>query len=64
MLWPLVAALFMVFIAVYSLTTFDMLSSVMGIGGIAIGVVPLGLSSLRRSSMAVATEVVAAQAAD
>ncbi len=54
-LWPLVSALFMVFIAVYSLATFDALSSVMGIGGIAIGVVPLFLSGLRRAQRATAT---------
>ncbi len=53
-LWPLVSALFMVFIAVYSLTTFDVLSSVMGIGGIAMGVVPLLFSGLRRARGATA----------
>ena len=54
-LWPSVSALFMVFIAVYSLTTFDVLSSVMGIGGIAIGVVPLLLGGLRCAEIAAAT---------
>ena len=47
-LWPLLAALFMVFIAVYSIRTFDVITSIMGIGGIVIGFVPLVLSGWRR----------------
>jgi hypothetical protein len=53
-LWPLLAALFMVFIAVYSIPTFDFITNLMGIGGILIGFVPLYLSGLRRASVAVA----------
>jgi amino acid transporter len=48
-LWPLLAALFMVFIAVYSIPTFDPITNVMGIGGIVIGFVPLFLSGWRRA---------------
>ena len=33
-LWPLLAALFMVFIALYSIPTFDSITNIMGIGGI------------------------------
>lgn len=50
-LWPLFAALFMVFIAVYSVPTFDMLTNLMGIGGILVGFIPLLLGKLRRSSV-------------
>jgi amino acid transporter len=46
--WPLFAALFMVFIAVYSIPTFDTITNIMGIGGILIGFVPLLLGELRR----------------
>jgi amino acid transporter len=49
-LWPLFAALFMVFIAVYSIPTFDPITNIMGIGGILVGFVPLLLSGLRRAN--------------
>ena len=42
-LWPLAAALFMVFIAVYSIPTLDRITNIVGIGGIVIGFVPLFL---------------------
>jgi amino acid transporter len=47
-LWPLSAALFMVFIAIYSIPTFDTITNIMGIGGILIGFVPLFFSALRK----------------
>jgi amino acid transporter len=40
-LWPLMAALFMVFIAIYSIPTFDEVTNILGIGGIIIGFIPL-----------------------
>lgn len=46
-LWPLAASLFMVFIAVYSIPTFDTLTVILGIGGILIGLVPLLLGRRR-----------------
>ena len=49
-LWPLLAALFMVFIALYSIPTFNLVTNIMGIGGILIGFVPLFLGGLRRGS--------------
>jgi amino acid transporter len=49
-LWPLFAALFMVFIALYSIPTFDMVTNIMGVGGILIGFVPLLLGDFRRGS--------------
>jgi amino acid transporter len=48
-LWPLLSALFLVFIALYSIPTFDLLTNVIGIGGIAIGVVPFALNLRRRA---------------
>ena len=47
-LWPLLAALFMVFIALYSIPTFDAVTNILGIGGILVGFVPLFLGGLRR----------------
>ena len=46
-LWPLLAALFMVFIAIYSIPTFDWITNLSGIGGILIGFVPLFSSDWR-----------------
>jgi amino acid transporter len=46
-IWPLLAALFMVFIALYSIPTFDTIVTVMGIGGLLIGFVPLLLAKWR-----------------
>ncbi len=46
-IWPLLSALFMVFIAVYSIPTFDVITNIMGIGGILFGFVPLFLGSWR-----------------
>ncbi len=39
--WPLVSGLFLSFIALYSIPTFDVVTNIIGIGGIAIGVIPL-----------------------
>lgn len=49
-LWPLFAALIMVFIALYSIPTFDTVTNVMGIGGLLAGFVPLFLGRLRRGN--------------
>ncbi len=46
-LWPLGGALFMVFIAVYSVPTFDLITNVSGIGGLLIGAIPLILNRKR-----------------
>jgi hypothetical protein len=48
-LWPLAAAIFMVFIAVYSIPTLDTTTNIVGIGGIMIGFVPLFLSGSMRA---------------
>lgn len=49
-LWPLLAALFMVFIALYSIPTFDVITNIMGIGGILVGFIPLLLGEERRAN--------------
>lgn len=40
-IWPFLSASFMFFIAIYSIPGFDLLTNVVGIGGIAIGAIPL-----------------------
>lgn len=46
-LWPVASALFLAFIAIYSIPTFDLVTNVMGIGGILVGLVPLFLNRWR-----------------
>ena len=41
MLWPTVSSLFMMMIIYFSIKTFDTLTTVVGLGGIAVGVIPL-----------------------
>ncbi len=48
-LWPLMAALFMVFIALYSIPTFDAVTNILGVGGILLGFIPLLLGTSRRT---------------
>jgi amino acid transporter len=48
LLWPAASACFLVFIACYSIPTFDLVTVLIGIGGIAIGIVPMALNRLRR----------------
>ena len=48
-LWPLMAALFMVFIALYSIPTFDAVTNILGVGGILLGFIPLLLGASRRT---------------
>ena len=51
-LWPLLAAIFMVFIALYSIPTFDTVTNILGVGGVLVGFVPLMLGELRRTKVA------------
>ncbi|HTD05539.1 APC family permease, partial [Undibacterium sp.] len=46
-LWPAASAAFLFFIAAYSVPSFDLATNLVGIGGIAIGVVPLWLNRNR-----------------
>ncbi|MDN4574125.1 amino acid permease [Pandoraea cepalis] len=43
-IWPVASGLFLFFIAVYSIPTFDWATNVVGMGGIVIGIVPLVLN--------------------
>jgi amino acid transporter len=43
-IWPAVSGLFLFFIAIYSIPTFDWVTNVVGLGGIAIGAIPLFLN--------------------
>ncbi len=50
-LWPGASAAFLVFVALYSIPGFDLLTNLIGIGGIAIGVVPWALNRWRASTL-------------
>lgn len=50
LLWPAASASFLVFIACYSIPTFDFITVLIGIGGIAIGIIPMVLNRLRQKS--------------
>lgn len=47
LVWPVVSATFLVFIACYSIPTFDLTTNLIGIGGIVIGIVPMVLNRRR-----------------
>ncbi|TAK91305.1 MAG: APC family permease [Burkholderiaceae bacterium] len=47
-LWPALSAAFLFFIAAYSIPTFDLTTNIVGIGGIAIGIVPWLLNQKRQ----------------
>lgn len=51
-LWPAASASFLVFIAIYSIPTFDLATNLIGLGGIAIGVVPMALNRWNKHSRA------------
>jgi hypothetical protein len=42
--WPLLSASFMVFIAILSAVSFDLLTNIIGMGGLLIGFIPLWLN--------------------
>src|SRR5581483_853561 len=46
-LWPVVSALFLGFVAIYSIPTFDLATNLIGLGGILLGVVPLFMNRRR-----------------
>ena len=53
-IWPFISATFLFFVAIYSIPNFDLITNIVGIGGIAIGIVPLLLN--RRKSTTVVTQ--------
>ncbi len=46
-LWPVLSAIFLIFIALYSVQVFSWTTTIYGIGGILIGIIPLLLNYLR-----------------
>ena len=46
-LWPGLATAFMIFIGVYGALEFDRLTMAVGVGGLALGFLPLALSYMR-----------------
>ncbi len=47
-LWPFLGGAFIVFVAAYSaLTSFEMLTNIMGFGGLVLGFIPLALNRKR-----------------
>ena len=40
-IWPIISALFLIFIACFSIPTFDWVTTIVGLGGLALGIVPL-----------------------
>jgi amino acid transporter len=49
-IWPVASALFLAFIAIYSIPTFDLVTNVMGLGGIAVGLIPLFVNRWRKAN--------------
>lgn len=47
-IWPAFSATFLFFIALYSIPTFDLTTNILGLGGIAIGIVPFILNKKRK----------------
>lgn len=47
-LWPAASAAYLTFIALYSIPTFDLTTNIVGVGGIALGIVPWALNRRRR----------------
>lgn len=52
-IWPAASGLFMFFIALYSIPTFDWVTNIVGMGGIAIGAIPLWLNRKRMRMLSV-----------
>ena len=59
-LWPVGSALFLTFVAIYSIPSFDLATNIIGLGGIAAGLVPMLLNRRRQSRIASAQANVAA----
>ena len=51
-IWPFASAAFMVFIGIYSIPTFDPVTRWVGLGGLAIGIIPFALGHMRRAQQA------------
>ncbi len=49
--WPSFSAVFLIFVATYSIPTFDLATNLVGLGGIAVGVIPLLMHRKRRQAV-------------
>ena len=49
--WPSFSAVFLIFVATYSIPTFDLATNLVGLGGIAVGVIPLLMNRKRRQAV-------------
>lgn len=49
-IWPFIGAAFMTFIGLYSIPTFDNITLAVGLGGLAIGALPLLLARQRQAA--------------
>jgi amino acid transporter len=47
-IWPALSGAFLFFVAIYSIPGFDLITNIVGLGGIAIGIIPLLLNRMRR----------------
>jgi len=54
-IWPITSALFLGFVAIYSIPTFDLATNLIGLGGMVVGVVPLLLNRRRMAIAALAS---------
>jgi amino acid transporter len=52
-LWPAASGAFLFFVALYSIPGFDLVTNVVGIGGIVLGIIPLMLSRRRQKRLTV-----------
>ena len=50
-IWPALSGLFLFFIALYSIPTFDVVTNIVGMGGIAVGAIPLWLNRRKWRSL-------------
>jgi amino acid transporter len=46
-LWPFLSACFLIFIAIYCLKNFNTVARIIGVGGVAIGIIPFALNRMR-----------------
>ena len=49
-LWPLLSAIFISFVGIYSAFTFDLITTAIGLGGIAIGIIPFLYNRFTRAA--------------
>jgi amino acid transporter len=47
--WPFLSSAFMVFVGIYSIQTFDTITLIIGVGGLAIGFIPLLLNKMQKA---------------